>query len=83
MATPSKSRDIVTKFYFRRNILKVNRAIDPNAAVLHCVNHMQHNRYAASIAEIVDESNGELHAVVTRNLTGKITIVFKREVKDN
>lgn len=72
-------RNIATKFYFRRSIQRINRSIHGEEAVLHCVRHMRSNRYQSSIAEVVDESDGELLAVVTRNIKGEIKIVYRKE----
>ena len=73
---------IKTVYYFRGSVLKINHALHANTAVPQCVYHMQLNRYAASTAEVYDESNGTLHAVIKRSVNGTITIVFKREVKE-
>ncbi|BCG50277.1 hypothetical protein [Ralstonia phage RP13] len=73
-------RNVVTNYYFRRQTMKVNRAVDPEAAVLHCVRHMRQNSYGSTVAEVVDKSNfHELVAVVTRNVNGRISIVYHRE----
>ncbi len=79
-------RPIVTHYYHaNKSLIKSNRAMHSNSAVLNCVNHMQLNHYDASVAEVFDETNGVLHAVVKRGWIrdGKIQILFKREVKEN
>ena len=73
---------IKTVYYFRGKVLKINHALYANNAVPQCVYHMQLNRYAASTAEVFDETDGTLHAVIKRGMGGMITIVFKREVKE-
>lgn len=79
----SKKRLIQTTYMVTRNkVVQNNRSQYPNSAVLHCVHHMQHNHYRARIAEVYDLSTGELHAVITRGITGNITIVYRREVKE-
>lgn len=70
-------RNIVTKYYFRREVKKVNRSVHPDRAVLNCIYHLQRNDYEASIAEVVNEETGKLYAVVTRNINGKITIRYQ------
>ena len=75
-------RTIVTHYYEGKQLVKSNRAIYANSAVLRCVDHMQLNHYGADAAEVFDDGNGVLHAVVTRSKEDKITIVYKREVKE-
>ncbi len=72
------TRTIVTVFYCGRRIVKVNLAVHPNKAVLHCVNHLQFNRYEATHAEIYDDVTGMVHAVFRRSIAGVIkgAIVF-------
>jgi len=73
----TSTRNIVTKYYFRREVKKINRSIHPDRAVLNCIYHLQKNDYEASIAEVVNEETGKLYAVVTRNINGKITIRYQ------
>lgn len=73
---------IKTTFYNGRNLLKVNHAKHANAAVVRAVGHMQTNHYGATVAEVYDESTGELHAVLTRSMKG-MRIVFKRDVEED
>jgi hypothetical protein len=42
---------------------------------------LQHNDYGATVAEVFDARSGDLHAVITHSVLGKINIVFKRDVK--
>lgn len=51
----------------------------PINAVDRCVHHMQLGDYDSTVAEVYDNSTGELHAVITRNFKG-IRIVFKRDM---
>jgi hypothetical protein len=77
------TRNIQTTYYLGKKLVKNNTATYANNAVLHCVEHMQLNHYEASTAEVFDSSNGELHAVIRRNIkTNGIAIVFKREVEE-
>lgn len=76
-------RTIVTTYYFNNEVVKRNTAMHPNAAVLHCVNHMQLNSYEATHAEVHDESNGVLHCVITRAKGARhISILYKRPVRE-
>ena len=72
-------RHIVTTYYFGREVKKINRGSKPDVAILHCIGHLQKNRYAARIAQITDETTGKLLAVITRNIVGKITIHYQDE----
>lgn len=71
------SRNIVTTFFFGRKIMKVNRGSILDMSVLHAIGHMQKNRYCARIAQISDAETGKLYAVITRNITGKINILYQ------
>ncbi len=73
------TRNIITRYYFRREERKINRSIHVDKAILNCIDHLAKNHYQASIAEILDEGTGKLHAVITRNMRGKITIVYKSD----
>lgn len=73
---------IKTTFYKGRTLLKVNHAKYANAAVMRAVGHMQTNHYGATVAEVYDEYSGELHAVLTRSISG-MRIIFKRDVQDD
>lgn len=76
-------RQIHTTYYFRKDVVKVNSAKYANNAVLSCVDHMQHNHYGASLAEVYDAHSGVLHAVVKRDMgSSTIHILFKRDVKE-
>ena len=73
---------IKTTFYRGKTLLKINHAKHSNAAVMRAVGHMQTNHYGATVAEVYDEYSGELHAVLTRSISG-MRIVFKRDVQTN
>lgn len=74
-----KTRNVVTTYYFGREIRKINRSSSPQKAVQHCIGHLQSNKYAARIVEISDEETGKLYAIITRNIVGKITIRYQDE----
>ncbi len=76
-------RPIRTIYYAKSKAVRSNYATYANRAVLHCVDHMQMNHYGARTAEVFDELTGVLHAIVTRSITGTITIVYKREVAED
>lgn len=85
MAEPSEVKPLrpIQTVYRRGNkIVRVNMATYANKAVLHCINHMQLNHYGATVAEVYDSTTGEPHAVITHSVVGKISIVFRREVKE-
>lgn len=75
----STERTVTTEYYFRRNRLKTNRSTSVRNAVRNCVDYMHTNQYKASIAVVFDQVAGKQYAVITRNLVGKITIVFDGE----
>lgn len=75
-------RPIHTAYYRGNKLLRVNQALWANNAVLNCVKHLQLNDYGATRADIYDAVSGVLHAVITHNVVGKISIVYKREVKE-
>lgn len=79
-ATPSQ-RPIQTIYYRDKKLIRVNSSKYASNAVPLCVDHMQHNDYGATVAEVFDSITGELHAVVTHTVIGEIGIVFKRDVK--
>lgn len=75
-------RTIKTKYYVGKRYnepVKVNSALDANHAVATCILHMQINHYGATSAEVYDDESGQLHAVVTRSVTGMIQITYKRD----
>lgn len=79
----TSTRQIQTVYYNGRKMVRQNLATYANNAVMLCINHMQLNHYGATSAEVFDKRWGQLHAVITRTIAGKITIVFKREVVEN
>lgn len=74
--------NIKTVYYRGNMVTKVTRAAHANSAVPRCVDHLQLNHYEAFVAEVFDELNGVLHAVITRSVKGNIKIVFKRHVEE-
>ena len=74
--------NIKTVYYQNKRVVKITRAAHANSAVPRCVDHMQMNHYDAFTAEVFDELNGVLHAVITRSVKGNIKIVFKRHVEE-
>jgi hypothetical protein len=76
------SRPIRTDYYRGKTIVKSNHAGHANNAVPHCIHHLQINRYDATHAEVYDEGNGTLHAVIKCHIgKGSIEILYKREVE--
>lgn len=78
----ANQRPIRTVFYQGKKEVRVNRSTWANNAVPNAVRHMQTNEYAATHCEVFDSTNGELHAVIRRSMSGDIEILFKREVKE-
>lgn len=74
-------RNIHTTYYRDKRVVRMTSAKWANNAVLNCVKHMQFNDYGATEAEVFDSVTGELHAVVTHSVVGKINIIFRREVR--
>lgn len=73
-------RTIRTTYYGKdKSIVKSNFAVHPRTAVLHAVDHMQMNDYSAYVAEVYDTEMGELHAVITFNVHGRMEIIFRRD----
>lgn len=71
------TRSIRTVYYFKKGgrggekgVAKINRALHAKSAVLHCIEHMQNNKYEAVAAEVFNEDDGTLYAVVRRTMTG-------------
>jgi len=71
-------RNVITNYRLNKHIVKTNRAIHPESAVLRCVDHMQQNDYGANIAEVYSDDTGEVFAQVVRR-TGqrRIEIIYR------
>lgn len=52
------------------------------AAVPNAVMHMQLNHYDATECEVWNDETGELHAVIRRSVTGRISILFNKQQKE-
>lgn len=68
---------VVTVFTFGQEIMKTNSSRHVSTAILNAVMHLQSNRYSARIAQVSCRETGKLFAVITRNVVGKITILYK------
>lgn len=76
-------RNIQTTFYgMNKAVVKVNKAVHDRSAVLRAVDHMQMDSYGAFVAEVFDTETTELHAVITSNVEGRISIVFRRDAAE-
>ena len=73
---------IQTIYRLGKQVAKVNRAGSGTSAVPLCVTHMRANDYEADTAEVLNNENGKLHAVVHRSVQGRITILFQRPYKE-
>lgn len=87
---PTTDRPIRSVFYtdyHARNAVKINRGKHPESMVLRCIDAMRHAKYGdqqntAVLAEVFDEDDGVLHAIVKRKISGDIEILYQRGVKD-
>ncbi len=77
----TQTRNIQTTYYGHKKsiVIQINLAVHARRAVLHAVDHMQMNQYGAFVAEVIDTETAELHAIITRSVTGRISIVFSRD----
>ena len=73
------TRNIVTKYYSHRNIMKINRSESFSNALSTCIKHLITNKYEATIVKIIDENSRELLAIVVRKINGDIKIVFSKD----
>jgi hypothetical protein len=71
-------RTIICNYTNGHALKKVTRACYAATAVPNAIMHMQMDDYTATCCEVWDEVNGELHAVIKRNVKGNISIVFSR-----
>lgn len=81
-ADEARVLNIRTTYTFRNEVTRINRAVHANSAVLRAVDHMQLNHYGATLAEVYDLNTAELHAIIKRTMSGKIIIMYEREVKE-
>lgn len=72
-------RPIVTQFAWGRDILRVNRSLDPAMAVARAIIHMQSNRYQARGCYIFDDRTGRPIAAIWRSIMRGITIKYYDE----
>ena len=76
-------RNIQTTYYgMNKTVVKINKAKHDRNAVLRAVDHLQMNSYGAAVVEVYDTETTELHAVITSNDMGRISIVFRRDPVD-
>jgi hypothetical protein len=82
MREVQSSRPIMTVYYTHSKVvIRTNRAAHADSAVMHAVNHMQHDHYGADVCEVFDSTTGELHAVLKRTVM-EMRIIFKRDPRD-
>jgi hypothetical protein len=77
MTTPETTRPIKTKYYAGKELLRTNSSTDANRAIAQCVYHMQVNHYGSNVAEVYDDTSGQLHAQVTLSPNGNVKIVYQ------
>ena len=68
-------------YYRGRDCMQTNSASNPLRAVSRCVEHLRLNSYAATVAEVFNANTGTLHAVVKRDVTGNIRIIYQLELQ--
>lgn len=71
------TRSIMTQYKQGHRQMKVTRAKYASTSVPNAVMHMQMNDYEATVCEVWDETTGQLHAVIKRNVKGGINILFR------
>jgi hypothetical protein len=59
--------------------IRVNSAKYESNAVVLIIKHMIEDRHDAASAEVFDQENGRLYAVVRKGVTGNMEILFKRK----
>lgn len=59
--------------------VQINLAKHERSAVMRAIDHMSLNHYGAAVCEVFDTNTAQLHAVITRNFNGKITLAFLRD----
>jgi hypothetical protein len=77
-AEEASPRHIVSQYLYGHKETRVTRAKYASKAVPNAVMHMQMDDYQANVCQVWDESTGELHAVIKRNVKGAIYILFSR-----
>lgn len=75
--------DFYEKSIRRGETVRVNRARWALKAVPNAIIHMQLDTYRASLCEVWDESTGELHAQIKRDINGDITIHYARPLRED
>lgn len=82
------NRNIRTRYYVGKRYadpIQINSSRDANVAVAQAVLHMQvahyrdNNGIPATSCEVYDDATGELHAIVTRSINGRIQIEYRRD----
>lgn len=77
-----RTMSVQSVYYRGREVVKTNRSYHAENAAVNCHKHMRSNRYAATHAEVFDERDGVLHAVIKRTVEGNVHILYKREYKE-
>lgn len=74
--------NIVTHYIHKHNVVKINRALNPNSAILRCVNNMQTNFYGADVAQVFNEDTAQLYAEIIRQKDNSIRISYRYDPRD-
>jgi len=76
------SRNIKTVYYSGvsklSNVVKTTASMYAFNAVPNAIARLSDNQYNATLCEIYDETNGVLHAVIKRRVSGALEVLFKR-----
>jgi hypothetical protein len=78
---PETERLIRTDFYRRLEIVKVNRGRWPLNGAKQVFEHLRTNKYEATHAEVYNEGNGKLYAVLKRDMDGNVRTLFESKYK--
>lgn len=73
------SRNVTTTYYKDKKgsfIIQINRAKYADRALEHATKHLHRNTYGAWLAVINDNETGELYAIITRDVNGRLTSMF-------
>jgi hypothetical protein len=71
--------------YNGRKVVKITHGLHPESMVSNCIYHMRRNDYEALLAEVWDDDDGVLHAIVKCRISGElgiIEILYQREIKE-
>jgi hypothetical protein len=74
-------RNIETKYWDGRRVVKVTRSVYAFNAVPTCISHMQINEYGATHAEVSDIGTAKLYSTIALHKNWHLEIIFSRKIK--